>query len=102
MPPRAERCGALELDRVARRCSLGDDDLGLTEREFALLAYLADRADRAVARSDLLANIWVLPNDYGANIVDVYVRRLRRKLGSQAGLVRTIRGFGYCLRSGRP
>jgi DNA-binding response OmpR family regulator len=93
------RCGDLELDRLERRALLAGVDLRLTEREFTLLAYLADRADHAVRRADLLAKIWILPDDYGANIVDVYVRRLRHKLGAQAGLLRTVRGFGYCLRS---
>jgi DNA-binding response OmpR family regulator len=98
-PPPTVRCGALEFDRVEHRAVLAGSDLRLTEREFTLLTYLADRANRAVRRSELLANIWILPDDYGANVVDVYVRRLRRKFGAHAEMIRTIRGFGYCLRS---
>ncbi len=97
--PPTVRCGDLELDRAKRRASLAGCDLELTEREFALLAYLADRADRAVKRAELLARIWTLHDEEEPNIVNVYVRRLRQKLGARAGMLRTVRGFGYCLRS---
>jgi DNA-binding response OmpR family regulator len=50
----------------------------------------------------LLAKIWTLSDDYGANVVNVYVRRLRQKLGTHSAMLRTVRGFGYCLRSELP
>jgi DNA-binding response OmpR family regulator len=59
---------------------------------------LIDRINRVVPRSALLEKIWTLPDDYGSNVVDVYVRRLRQKFGAHAGMIETIRGFGYCLR----
>jgi DNA-binding response OmpR family regulator len=93
------RCGDLEFDRIERRAALRGRDLHLTDREFALLAYLADRADHAVRRAELLEKIWILQDDGGANVVNVYVRRLRQKLDTHAEILRTIRGFGYCLRS---
>jgi DNA-binding response OmpR family regulator len=99
--PPTVRCGDLELDRAGRRARLAGSDLELTEREFALLAYLADRADHAVRRAELLARIWTLHNEGEPNIVNVYVRRLRQKLGARAEMLRTVRGFGYCLRSER-
>jgi DNA-binding response OmpR family regulator len=97
----AVRCGDLELDRAGRRARLAGSDLELTAREFALLAYLVDRADRAVRRGELLAQIWSLHDEGQPNIVNVYVRRLRQKLGARAEMLRTVRGFGYCLRSER-
>jgi DNA-binding response OmpR family regulator len=97
-PPQRVHCGDLEVDRVERRAMLAGSDLRLTKREFKLLLCLVDRVNRAVRRSDLLDEIWTLPDDYGSNVVDVYVRRLRRKLGEHASMIRTIRGFGYCLR----
>jgi DNA-binding response OmpR family regulator len=93
------RCGDLELDRAGRRAVLAGRDLQLTDREFTLLAYLADRADHAVRYDELHSRIWTLQDEAGANIVNVYVRRLRQKLGARAEMIRTVRGFGYCLRS---
>jgi DNA-binding response OmpR family regulator len=97
-PPARAACGELEVDRIARRATLAGGELRLTPREYALLLCLVDRANRVVRRSDLLAAIWSLPDDYGSNVVDVYIRRLREKFGAHAGMIRTIRGFGYCLR----
>jgi DNA-binding response OmpR family regulator len=96
--PAKIRCGDVEVDRVERRGLLAGCDLHLTGREFALLDCLAERANRVVPRADLLSRIWTLPDDYGSNVVDVYVRRLRQKLGACAAMLETIRGFGYCLR----
>jgi DNA-binding response OmpR family regulator len=97
--PAKARCGDLEIDRVARRAALAGCDLRLTGREFALLLCLVDRVNRVVPRGALLEKIWTLPDDYGSNVVDVYVRRLRQKFGSHAAMIETIRGFGYCLRT---
>ena len=52
-------------------------------------------------RAELLARIWTLHDEGEPNIVNVYVRRLRQKLGGRAEMLRTVRGFGYCLRSER-
>jgi DNA-binding response OmpR family regulator len=96
LPPRAS-CGELEVDRAERRAALADHQLRLTAREYALLLCLVNRASRAVRRSEILAEIWMQPDD-GSNVVDVYVRRLRRKFGEHAGMIQTVRGFGYRLR----
>jgi DNA-binding response OmpR family regulator len=92
------RCGDIEIERTEHRAMLAGSDLHLTRREYALLACLVERANRVVPRADLLERIWTLPDDHGSNVVDVYVRRLRRKLGDHARMLETIRGFGYCLR----
>jgi DNA-binding response OmpR family regulator len=100
-------CGDLVIDRAAKRAILAGRALRLTGREYTLLAYLADRPNRVVQRSVLLATIWTstdalgsnVLNVYdGSNVVNVYVGHLRRKFGAHAGMIETIRGYGYCLR----
>lgn len=93
------RCGELEIDRTQRLAVLAGIALRLTGREYALLVCLVDHANRVVRRSDLLEQIWTLKDAHGSNVVNVYIRRLRRKFGAHASMIRTIRGFGYCLRS---
>jgi DNA-binding response OmpR family regulator len=93
-------CGDLEVDRVERRALLAGRDLCLTGREYALLLCLADRLNRVVMRSDLLAKIWTLRDVHGSNVLEVCIRRLRQKFGTHAPMIETIRGFGYCLRPG--
>jgi two-component system OmpR family response regulator len=96
-PPLKTSCGELEVDRAERRAALAGNQLRLTAREYALLLCLMNRASRAVRRSEILAEIWMQPGD-GSNVVDVYIRRLRQKFGEHAGMIQTVRGFGYRLR----
>jgi DNA-binding response OmpR family regulator len=91
------RCGDLEVDRVARRATLAGIGLTLTHREYALLLYLAQHADRIVKRSELLANVWDSRFDPGSNLVEVLISRLRDKLGDRAWMIETARGIGYRL-----
>jgi DNA-binding response OmpR family regulator len=65
----------------------------LTPREFALLEMLMRHAGRTVTRPELLSEVWSLDFDPRSNLVDVYVRYLRRKLGP--GWITTERGVGY-------
>lgn len=83
----------LELDLIARRARLTGRIIELTSREFALLEMLMRHAGQAVSREDLLANVWGLDFDPRSNLVDVYIRYLRRKLGD--GWIETVRGVGY-------
>jgi DNA-binding response OmpR family regulator len=96
--PAKVRCGDLELDRTQRRAMVAGCTLRLTKREYALLLCLVENVNRLVRRSELLARIWTLTDAHGSNVVDVYVRRLRRKLGTHADMIKTVRGFGYRLR----
>ena len=95
--PERVTCGPIELDRTRRRATVECTDLRLTERECALLLCLADRANRVVRRSDVLAEVWGLPDD-DSNLVAVYIRRLRQKLGKHADMIVTVRSIGYRLR----
>ena len=71
----------------------------LTSREYALLEYLARRADEVVGRAEIAEHVWDLHFDPFSNLIEVYVQRLRRKLddGSAQKLIHTRRGEGYLL-----
>ena len=97
--PTVLEVGDLRLDPAARRAWRGDDELSLTAREHALLAFLMRRAGEVVSKLEILDNVWDFAFDGDPNIVEVYVRHLRRKLDEPFGrqLIQTIRGVGYRL-----
>ena len=70
----------------------------LASREFQLLWELMRRPGAVVSKGDLLARVWACPPDSASNVVDVYVRRLRSRLGTDA--ITTVRGEGYRVDSG--
>jgi hypothetical protein len=88
-----------ELDAVARELSVQGRRVSLTPLEFGLLGHLREREGRAVARRELLAEVWGTEFTGGSNVVDAVVRSLRHKLGPAASVVETVRGSGYRLRS---
>lgn len=91
--------GDLAFDVRARRVTVDKTVLSLTMREYALLEYLARRPDAVAGRADIAEHVWDDRYDPFSNVIDVYVQRLRRKLG-QAGAtveIRTRRGEGYQL-----
>ncbi|MFP8902690.1 response regulator transcription factor [Streptomyces atacamensis] len=95
----AIRVGGLAIDRQARSVSLDGHELRLTRREFDLLAYLAERADRVVPRRRVLADVW-RQSYVEEQTLDVHVSSLRRKLGERASRPRylhTVRGVGIKL-----
>ncbi|MFB7554291.1 response regulator transcription factor [Streptomyces brevispora] len=87
--------GALRMDTAARRVHLGDDEIVLTAKEFAVLEQLALRAGQLISKAEILEHVWDFAYDGDPNIVEVYVSALRRKLG--AAVIRTVRGAGYRL-----
>ena len=97
-PPPLE-VGALRLDLRARRVDSDGGEVRLTAREFALLAYLIRRAGRVVSKAEILAGVWDDAFEGDPNVVEVYVARLRRKLGSGSARIETLRGLGYRLSS---
>ncbi|NUR74741.1 MAG: response regulator transcription factor [Thermoleophilia bacterium] len=90
--------GALTLDLATNRASIGARSVLLSGREACLLAAFARRGGEVLSREELLRLVWQIEFDPGSNVVDVYVRALRRKLG--AGVIETVRGRGYRLRAG--
>jgi two-component system, OmpR family, copper resistance phosphate regulon response regulator CusR len=85
--------GSLTLDLIRREADAGSGTVSLSEREFLLLGELARNAGRTVSKERLLSAVWGYHFDPGSNVVDVYVRRLRAKLGPEA--ISTVRGVGY-------
>ena len=92
------RVGDLTLDLRTRRAHVGDRTADLTAREFALAEVFCRHRDQVLSREQLLSNAWGFDFDPESNVVDVYVRYLRRKLGSER--IETVRGMGYRLRPG--
>jgi two-component system copper resistance phosphate regulon response regulator CusR len=92
--------GELELDLIARRARVGERVIWFTPREFALLEMLMRHAGTTVTRTELLSEVWSLDFDPRSNLVDVYVRYLRRKLGP--GWIATQRGVGYRIADPNP
>lgn len=91
--PTRLRAGSLALDLIRRQADAGSGPIPLAEREFLLLGELMRNAGRTVSKERLLSSVWGYHFDPGSNVVDVYVRRLRAKLG--AGAIVTMRGVGY-------
>lgn len=87
--------GDVQLDLRSRRAMNLDRTVELTAREFALLETFMRHPGQVLTREQLLSRVWGYDFDPGSNVVDVYVRYLRRKLGD--GTIETLRGMGYRL-----
>lgn len=92
------RVGDLVLDTVRLQADCGHGAVSLTRLEFLLLRELMEYAGHSVPKGQLLYSVWGYAFDPGSNVVDVCVRRLRRKLGFE--LIKTVRGEGYQLAAG--
>lgn len=90
------RAGHLVLDLARHQVRRGAVAIDLTQKEFRLLLYLAERPGEVVSRERLLAEVWGYHFDPRSNVVEVCVRRLRKKLGSDAP-IETVRTVGYRL-----
>ncbi len=95
------KAGALELDLAAHKASLSGRELELSAKEFALLEYLVRNKGRIVTRTMIAEHVWDINFDTGTNVIDVYINYLRRKLekGRVKGVIQTVRGKGYVLKS---
>lgn len=91
-PTRIE-VGDLVLDPAAKQVLRAGEVVTLTAREYAMLHFLMRRAGAVVTKAEILENVWDFGFEGDPNIVEVYVARLRRKLGRD--LVETVRGLGY-------
>jgi two-component system copper resistance phosphate regulon response regulator CusR len=90
------RAGGLELDLARRQARVDDNVTDLSDREFRLLYHLVAHAGEVVSRERLLSEVWGYSFDPGSNVVDVCVRRLRKKLGPESP-IQTVRHAGYRL-----
>jgi two-component system OmpR family response regulator len=87
------RCGALTLDPRLARVTLNGEPVKLTSHEFRVLSYLMHHRGRVVSQSELAEHIYAQDADRESNTVEVFIARLRRKLGASA--IETVRGLGY-------
>jgi DNA-binding response OmpR family regulator len=91
--------GRIALDVRKREARVDGEAVELTSREFALLETLMRHAGHVLSQVQLLDLVWGYTHDPGSNVVEVYVRRLRRKL--RADVIETVRGVGYRFREER-
>lgn len=89
--------GALKLDTAGRRATLDGVPLELSARELGVLEVLMLRSGRVVNKEQLAEKLYGWDEEVGANAIEVYVHRLRRKLEPAGVTIRTIRGLGYLL-----
>jgi DNA-binding response OmpR family regulator len=88
------RVGELELDLTRRQASVGATVADLSDREFRVLHFLMAHVGEVISRERLLSEVWGYDFDPRSNVVDVCVRRLRRRLGPDAP-IETVRNAGY-------
>jgi len=93
--PRDEllECGGIRLDVRSRRADVGERQVELSAREFALAEMFMVNAGQVLSREQLLDHVWGMDFDPGSNVVDVYVGYLRKKFGAET--IATVRGMGY-------
>jgi two-component system copper resistance phosphate regulon response regulator CusR len=92
----------LQLNTRSHEVRRGGARIELTAKEYALLEFLARRADAVVTRAEIAEHVWDESFDPFSNLIEVYIQRLRRKLdeGRELKLIRTLRGEGYQLTAG--
>jgi two-component system OmpR family response regulator len=86
-------CGAVRLDTRTGRVSVDGNPIKLTSHEYRLLSYLMHHQGRVVSRTELVEHLYDQDFDRDSNTVEVFVGRVRRKLG--VDLIQTVRGLGY-------
>lgn len=93
------KVGDLELDRLTHQVRRAGQKIELSPKEYSLLEYFALNAGRVLSRSMIIDRVWDQSFEGLTNIVDVYVRQLRRKIDEdyETKLIRTVRGLGYSI-----
>jgi DNA-binding response OmpR family regulator len=95
------KIGDLVIDPFSRDVRRGSREINLTQKEYALLEYLARQAGRPVTREQISQQVWKQDFDPTTNIVDVYINYLRKKVDvdGEPSVVQTVRGVGYMLKA---
>lgn len=91
-------CGPVHLDTRTGRVSIDGNPVKLTSHEFRLLSYLMHHAGRIVSRTEIVEHLYEQDFDRDSNTIEVFVGRLRKKLG--VDVIKTMRGLGYLIESG--
>lgn len=96
------RVADLEIDRLSQNVKRAGKKIELTAKEFSLLEYLATQPNRVFSRTMIIEHVWDQSFEGLTNIVDVYVRHLRKKVDDAfpVKLIHTVRGVGYSLHDG--
>jgi two-component system OmpR family response regulator len=102
--PTVLESGDLRLDPAAHRCFRGPEEVELTSREFRVLEFLMRAGGDIVSKASIIDNVWDFAFDGDPNIVEVYIRRLRKKIDEPFGRrsIETVRGEGYRLAADGP
>ena len=92
--------GDLQLDTLTREVKRGEKSIELTAKEYSMLEYFLRNKNRVLTRSQIAEHVWDYDFDYNSNIVEVYIRYLRRKIDEdfKNKLLHTIRGGGYMIK----
>ncbi len=94
-PDESVQLGEILVDRAQLAVRVGGRPLALTATEYKLLTLLMERAGRVQSRAQLLADVWEYEGTIESRTVDIYITRLRSKLGTAGAHLETVRGFGY-------
>lgn len=94
----------LQMDLIHRRVKRNGQDISLTQKEFSLLEFFLRNANRPLSRTEIGENVWDVHFDNESNVIDVYVRHLRKKIDQPypSRLIHTLTGFGYVLKKEGP
>ena len=94
------QCGDLVINCNNRSVMRQGKEISLSPKEYAILEYLARNKNVALTRSQIESNIWDLEYDNESNVIDVYIRYLRKKIDDdyEEKLIQTVRGVGYMLK----
>jgi two-component system, OmpR family, copper resistance phosphate regulon response regulator CusR len=90
----------LAMDLIHRKVKRGGVEIELTQKEFSLLEFFLRNANRPLSRTEIGENVWDVHFDNESNVIDVYVRHLRKKIDEPfpSRLIHTLTGFGYVLK----
>lgn len=92
--------GPIKLDTNTHQVFKSDDEIFLTQKEFALLEYLLRNKNKVCRRTRIIESVWDIHFEYNTGVIDVYINSLRKKLnlGKDEDYIQTIRGVGYIAR----
>ena len=93
--------GDLTMDTASQEVARGERSIDLSAKEFALLRYMMTNSGIVLSRDMIEDHVWNYDYEGGTNVVDVYIRYLRRKIdeGEEKKLIQTVRGRGYVIRA---
>ena len=96
-------CGDLTMDVTRHTVTRSGKEIQLAAKEYALLEYMIRNKGMVLSREQIESSLWNYDEMIGSNVVDVYIRMLRKKIdeGHNAKLIQTVRGYGYALRESK-